>query len=699
MEIILALVFAALFALFTILTDNPIKRIIQRIKSRFEWWKITRQKGLKAIFPRTSEFSNERLRYLLSSANKLDTIYFAARTNIRVITEFRDEIITAVSNAVTIKFLLLDSRFLVNENSRLGINIASLGSSVRKSKIASELSTAKDKIADIVKECTESKLSGQILVYLTNNPIYNSAVIFEPINEHKKPIEVLYDISFGTDLSEKYMHYYRQRKSHKTDSFLLHLRQYYKRMFEPPFAVLNSHLSYTPTEKILIECFQKRIHSILNENSEFEEIRHNSTQRLITSPSQLLKSIKNNSTPVGPISVQIELTNKCTTRCEHCKRWNPRDDNFMPTEMAYELINQLREIGVQTLTFSGGEPTQHPDFIELLRYATNGSVLEDNKTKKQGKKQSMKVGILSNGIGLSEEVIEVILNYATWLRLSIDGPDPKTYGKIRKSEIKNEDEVFSEIEKLIGKFSGHQKPSCKLAICYTIQENNAEGVKGMIDLVNSLGLAGGDKQLVFKFAHGNRSIVCSKSTIDKLFLDNKGELQDDKYKRSANLPYLRKMLNNKFDPIDVSNGKPTLSLYSLSPTRCFTPYTFMLIDPYGIVYPCCFLYEDNGGYDDGISKKRINHQLGEFNPSDPNSLHKIWNNHKYKKIRSSLSTINPYDENFEACGKCTRHFIHNIALSQIYEEYSSLLDTINDYDLADLALTQYKFSDLSNIWL
>jgi MoaA/NifB/PqqE/SkfB family radical SAM enzyme len=686
--IIFGIIFAIIFGLIFMSFDNPIRRFAKNIKSRIEWWNITRKKGLKAIFSRESQFSEERLNNLFTSAKFEDTIFFAARTNYTVIDEFGEKIIKAIENGVILKFLILDNRILGTENTPLRININSLGSSVRRFTLAQEIAIVNKKLELIVKRCKENKLSGQLLIFISNTPIYSSAVIFEPKDDKNKYTEVLYDISFGTKKHEKFMQYYRQRDINEDGGFIIQLKEFYKKMFEPPFSFFNAQRSFAPLDEKSINIFNQHIHSILDSNSECEEIRNNSTQRLIIHSSKLLHSIKNNLLPHGPISAQIELTNKCSTRCEHCQRWNPGSNLSMDKEMAFKIIDQLRNLGTRTITFSGGEPTQHPDFIKILEYA-----------KKEVNGATLEVGILSNGVGLSIEIIQSILSNASWLRLSIDGANDNIYSQIRKGYKMIKRDSFYEIENVLKQFNGHQNPPCRLAICYTIQEKNANGVKDMIDWVNTLGLPENDRHLIFKFAHGDKKKVCSINTIERLFLNPNSELQSEKYKNSANLPYLRKMLESKFDPNDVSDGRPTFSLYSFNPTRCFTPYIFMLIDPSGAIYPCCFLYEDNGEYDVETNNRRSIHKIGEFDPDDTNSLSNIWKNQAYKNFRSSVSVINPYKENFKACGRCTRHFIHNIALTQIYEGYSSLHDSENGPNKVAEGLKDFNENDLSEIWI
>ncbi|MCK5019658.1 MAG: radical SAM protein, partial [Candidatus Peribacteraceae bacterium] len=688
--IIVAIFLAALFAVLIMPFDNPIRRLGKRMLMRFEYWMMARRKGLEAIIPRTSEFAHEKLETLLCSARRGDEILFAARTNVHAIQGFREKIIEALARGVNLKFLLLDMRVLDGEYGRHSMDPQWLGRSVTRSSLAQEISAARHGLEIICQECKSQKHLGRLLVYKTNFSVYNSAVIYEPIEgEGSLPAAILYDISFGNKLEDKFIHYYKDHPTTNLVSFISGLRRFYNSKFAPPIAVFDASLSYVRNTELLQQIVGDRMQCIVKTNPEFEEIRHNPTQSIVPSAISVFHSIKTGVNPPGPISAQIEITNKCSTKCEHCARWSTNDNTHMPIAMVKKLIDQLRSLGVRTVTLSGGEPSQHPDFRSILEYARFGT-------------PSLGVGVLSNGVGLDDNSINAIMDIASWLRLSVDGPDPATYAAVRKSiSGGSSTSDFDEIKQLIRRFSGAARQSCQLAICYTIQSSNLGGVREMIDWVNSLGLPRGDKQLVFKFAHGEGQFLCKRDQIDNLLFDPQGVLQNEQYKHSANLPYLRRMIETKFDLIDVASGMPTLSLYSVSPTRCFTPYTFMLIDPRGIVFPCCFLYEDNASYQGEAALKREHHELGKFDTENKNSLAEIWGGSEYKRLRGELSVINPNSERFSSCSRCTRHCNHNVALTAMFDEFASFCEADGNGSLsADDILKDLQTNDNSaGVWL
>ena len=71
-----------------------------------------------------------------------------------------------------------------------------------------------------------------------------------------------------------------------------------------------------------------------------------------------------------PEGVTFELTYGCNLRCVHC--YNPTH-RALPHELATSeicsLLNQIADLGVLTVTFTGGEPSVRPDIDQILRHA------------------------------------------------------------------------------------------------------------------------------------------------------------------------------------------------------------------------------------------------------------------------------------------------------------------------------------------
>ncbi len=76
----------------------------------------------------------------------------------------------------------------------------------------------------------------------------------------------------------------------------------------------------------------------------------------------------------GPRRLTIELTNICNLHCSYCLRDEDAlyhtPANFLSAEFLSNLITEAREVmGITNLVFTGGEPTLHPEFAQLIEIA------------------------------------------------------------------------------------------------------------------------------------------------------------------------------------------------------------------------------------------------------------------------------------------------------------------------------------------
>ncbi|MFZ3130468.1 MAG: radical SAM protein, partial [Desulfosporosinus sp.] len=63
--------------------------------------------------------------------------------------------------------------------------------------------------------------------------------------------------------------------------------------------------------------------------------------------------------------VELELTEACNLQCRFC--YNSCEPAYCRN--AHTIIDQLERGGVLELVLTGGEPSEHPDFFNILRYA------------------------------------------------------------------------------------------------------------------------------------------------------------------------------------------------------------------------------------------------------------------------------------------------------------------------------------------
>lgn len=109
------------------------------------------------------------------------------------------------------------------------------------------------------------------------------------------------------------------------------------------------------------------------------------------------------------------------------------DTDVMPYEKVIETLECLAYNGTKAIQFTGGgEPLFHPRIKDILL-----------KTKELG----LDVALVTNGVLLTEELIEIIKDIK-WIRISVDAGTAETYTSLRQVKQIQYDRLIDNIQKL-----------------------------------------------------------------------------------------------------------------------------------------------------------------------------------------------------------------------------------------------------------
>jgi radical SAM protein with 4Fe4S-binding SPASM domain len=116
---------------------------------------------------------------------------------------------------------------------------------------------------------------------------------------------------------------------------------------------------------------------------------------------------------VSPAIVDIELTQRCPQRCSFCVTAASDRLNKTREELSFEhlisLADQLQELGVHHVFFTGGEPTIRRDFVKLVKEYLDRGIFPSTST---------------NGQFLNERILEELYSIGyTTMHFSIEGPE------------------------------------------------------------------------------------------------------------------------------------------------------------------------------------------------------------------------------------------------------------------------------------
>ncbi|MBM3708365.1 MAG: radical SAM protein [Actinobacteria bacterium] len=180
---------------------------------------------------------------------------------------------------------------------------------------------------------------------------------------------------------------------------------------------------------------------------------------------------------LAPIHIRIKPTNMCNHRCRYCAYRN--DDmqlgkdmvikDFIPKNKMLEIIDDISEMDVKAVTFSGGgEPLFYSYILDALKK------LKDTK---------IKFAVLTNGALLNGEIAELFAMYASWVRISMDGWDDESYVKYRGVRLGEYTKIMNNIhdfKKLNGK--------CILGISIIVDRSNAGHLYEMVANLKKAGV-------------------------------------------------------------------------------------------------------------------------------------------------------------------------------------------------------------------
>jgi len=179
----------------------------------------------------------------------------------------------------------------------------------------------------------------------------------------------------------------------------------------------------------------------------------------------------------APLYIRIKPTNKCNHNCNYCHYASGQyldlegqeNRNQIPWEKMAEIIQDMADIGVKAVTFSGGgEPLLYPNIVQAMQM-----ILDNN----------IDLSIITNGYLLKDKAAE-LLAQAKWVRISLDAGSQETYARTRGISLESFSRVCSNIEN----FALLKGQNCELGINFVVNRENADEIYQAGKLMHDLGV-------------------------------------------------------------------------------------------------------------------------------------------------------------------------------------------------------------------
>jgi MoaA/NifB/PqqE/SkfB family radical SAM enzyme len=197
-----------------------------------------------------------------------------------------------------------------------------------------------------------------------------------------------------------------------------------------------------------------------------------------------INDIRRTGNTFAPVNVEIDLSNRCSHGCEWChfahthtrgplanKTAKPDGmldcGDIMDPKLARSILYQLAETGVKSVTWSGGgEPTLHPQFDQVVTYA---SIV------------GLEQGIYTHGGHIDTGKALLLKHAMTFVYVSLDECTPEAFKKSKGVDRFNH--VIDGIRRLVD-----ARGKATIGVGFLMHRANVEQVDDMVTLGRTLGV-------------------------------------------------------------------------------------------------------------------------------------------------------------------------------------------------------------------
>ena len=264
----------------------------------------------------------------------------------------------------------------------------------------------------------------------------------------------------------------------------------------------------------------------------------------------------------APLRMDLALTFRCQNDCVHCYAGGPHETPELNTTQWKQVIDRLSEIGVFTVTFTGGEPTLREDLSELLLYAQN---------------KGMVTGLITNGRKLNDKSYVEKLEKAglDFVQVTLESHEPNVHD-LMTSAKGSWDETVAGIKNAA-------ESQVYVTTNTTLSKHNAADFLETVDFIKSLNVAAfGCNSLIYsgKANAVSEEFALPMETLKELL----PKIRDKAHQLGLKFLWYTPTQYCRFDPVQMGLGVKS----------CTAAMINMCVGPNGDVYPCQSYFESLG---------------------------------------------------------------------------------------------------------
>jgi MoaA/NifB/PqqE/SkfB family radical SAM enzyme len=161
----------------------------------------------------------------------------------------------------------------------------------------------------------------------------------------------------------------------------------------------------------------------------------------------------------GVSTVDFHITAKCSQACPYC--WGPRRFRIpIDRETAQRIIAHIHKLGVRRIVFTGGDPLQRPDALDLVRYA---------------KETGLETALSTTGDLITPEILKGLSPFLDLISLPLDGATEEISSKTKHAGH------FTAIMQSLNWLRSY--PSIDVKVCTPVTRRNLSDIPTIAQLV------------------------------------------------------------------------------------------------------------------------------------------------------------------------------------------------------------------------
>jgi MoaA/NifB/PqqE/SkfB family radical SAM enzyme len=193
-----------------------------------------------------------------------------------------------------------------------------------------------------------------------------------------------------------------------------------------------------------------------------------------------------------PVNIQLVPSDWCNADCSYCayrasnglsvqqfggldKKGNQTHNplRMIPEAKLREIVDDAAELGVKSITWTGGgEPTAHPDHMEMFERALD---------------RGLECSLNTNGMVLRDGWKDILPRF-TYVRFSFDGATKEEYAAIRRTRPEVFDKVLGNIRSVVDEVKRQASP-CVVGGGYVVTPQFHASTARAVEILRSTGVS------------------------------------------------------------------------------------------------------------------------------------------------------------------------------------------------------------------